>query len=265
MELTKRYKTYNYLKEKIPRIDRCLEKSTGEIFEFFYYGNFKYKVKDLNVLLLKVIGEESAMATIYLSKFNNYNEKFVTKIMRLSDLSMKELEITEHLSNVAHKTKNIHLPLLYGHSLCNEIKEGIKIREINKIEEKYNPKNSYYSLFIELYEGSMQILLISLLRNSNQRTFKDNIKNIIMQCFISILTCHINGVYHQDTHINNFLYQKSNLNNYFYNYSYEYSYKDLKFNLKSKPFIITSCDPFTKRSLSLKNASLASGVISKHF
>ena len=246
MELNKRYTTYEFFKKNIPRIDRCLEKSKGTIFEFFYYGIFEYEIKDLNVLLLKVIGEKSDMATIYLSKLNNYNEKIVTKIMRLSDLSMKELEITEHLSNIAYKTKNIHLPLLYGHSLCNEIKEGIKIREVNEIEAKYNPKNSYYSLFIELYEGSMQLLLIKLLMNllthSNETTFKDNIKNVIIQCFISILTCHINGVYHQDSHLNNFLYQKSNLNDYFYNYSYEYSYKDLKFNLKSKPFIISICD-----------------------
>jgi len=246
MELNKRYTTYEIFKKNIPRIDRCLEKSRGTIFEFFYYGIFEYEIKDLNVLLLKVIGEQSAMATIYLSKLNNYNKKFVTKIMRLSDLSIKELDITDHLSNIAYKTKNIHLPLLYGHSLCNEIKEGIKIREVNEIEEKYNPKNSYYSLFIELYEGSMQILLITLARNllthSNETTFKDNIKNVIMQCFISILTCHINVVYHRDSHLNNFLYQKSNLNDYFYNYSYEYSYKDLKFNLKSKPFIISICD-----------------------
>jgi serine/threonine protein kinase len=249
MELTKRYKTYEILKKNIPRIDKCLEKSTGGIFEFFYYGNFEYKVKDLNVFLLKVIGDESTMGTIYLSKLNNYNKKFVTKLMLLNDFSMAELEITEYLSHVAYITKNIHLPLLYGHSLCNDIKDlDLKLmgnKDVIKNQYLYNPQNSYYSLFIELYEGSLGILLLKLYKNfhlnSNEIFFRNNINNIIMQCFIGILTCHINNIIHYDTKINNFLYQKSNLN-LNNNYSYEYLYSDLKFNLKSRPFIISICD-----------------------
>jgi len=49
MELTKRYTTYDYLKKKIPYSEKCVEKSTGNFYELFYYGNYIYKIKDLDI------------------------------------------------------------------------------------------------------------------------------------------------------------------------------------------------------------------------
>ena len=175
------------------------------------------------------------MGTVYLSKYKNY--KFVTKIILLNNFSIKELEITEKLSNIAYKNKNIHLPLLYGHSLCNKINIDLKLLD----DKKYNPNNSYYCLFIELYEGSMYILLLKLLKLYRNQNFVNYINNIIIQCFISILSCHINNIYHNDAHINNFLYSFSKLD--FNEYSYKYLVNsNLEFNLNSYPFIISICD-----------------------
>jgi serine/threonine protein kinase len=252
MELTKRYTTYDYLKKKIPYSEKCVEKSTGNFYELFYYGNYIYKIKDLDILLLKKMGLESSSrsGTVYLSKLNNY--KFVTKLMVLNNFSTTELEISQLLSDIAYKTKNIHLPLLYGHSICNDIKD-LKLKllgnedeedEIKENQHIYNPKNSYYCLFIELYQGSLGTLLKELFKTpSLYSNLKDIINNIIMQSFIGILTCHSNNIYHHDTRIDNFLFNFPRLNgNHLYNYTYEYSYKDLKFNLDSRLFTITICD-----------------------
>lgn len=238
-----RYEIYDYLISKIKNTNEneneinCLDKSTGNIFELFYYDSYKYRLKKLNIFLIKIIGEESEMGTVYLSKYKNY--KFVSKIILLNNFSIIELEITQRLSDIAYKTNNIHLPLLYGHSLCNKI--NIELKLIN--EEKYNPKNSYYCLFIELYEGSLYILLLKLLKlfdNNDIELFKKIINNIFIQCLISILSCHINNIYHNDSHINNFLYCRSQLSSKTYKYLYKYN--DLEFNLNSYPFTISICD-----------------------
>jgi len=235
----KRYEIYDYLIKKIDNNDEnnnkisCLDKSSGNIFELFYYDSYKYKLANLNIFLLKVIGEQSLMGTVYLSKYKNY--KFITKIMLLNKLSTRELDITKKLSDISYNTKNIHLPLLYGHSICNKI--NIELKLIN--DNIYNPKNSYYCLFIELYEGSMYIFLLKLLKISDKDIFKKYFYNIINQCLISILTCHINNIYHNDSHINNFLYCYSSLSS---DYSYLYKYKDLEFSLNSYPYIISICD-----------------------
>lgn len=236
--LNLRYNMFDFLLKKI-NIDNntinCLDKSSGSIFELFYYDRYKYKLTNLNIFLIKVIGEQSLMGTVYLSKYKNY--KFVTKIILLNNFSIKELEITEKLSNIAYKNKNIHLPLLYGHSLCNKINIDLKLLD----DKKYNPNNSYYCLFIELYEGSMYILLLKLLKLYRNQNFVNYINNIIIQCFISILSCHINNIYHNDAHINNFLYSFSKLD--FNEYSYKYLVNsNLEFNLNSYPFIISICD-----------------------
>lgn len=228
-----RYRLYDYLNlilnRKTNKIS-CLDKSSNDIFELFFYDSYKYKIENLNIFLLKPIGEISDMGTIFLSKMNNL--KFITKIMLLNNFSITELKITQHLSDISYKNKNIHLPLLYGHSICNKI--NIPLKLIDK--EKFNPKNSYYCLFIELYEGSMYILLMKLL---NKLKLKEFVINIILQCFISILSCHNNNIYHNDTHINNFLFS---IDNYYIYKIYKYSFNDLEFNLNAYPFIITICD-----------------------
>ena len=236
--LNLRYEIFDFLIKKINENDskiNCLEKSSGNIFELFYYDTYKYRLRNLNIFLLKVIGEKSLMGTIYLSKYNNY--KFITKIILLNNFSIKELEITEKLSNIAYQNKNIHLPLLYGHSLCNKINVDLKLID----DKKYNPKNSYYCLFIELYEGSMYILLLKILKLYSHKNFVNYIYNIIIQCFISILSCHINNIYHNDPHINNFLYSFSNLSVSKYSYKYLIN-SDLEFNVEPFPYIITICD-----------------------
>lgn len=240
--LKSRYDIFDFLVKKINNVTHkinCLDKSSDNIFELFYYyyyyGKYQYKLTNLNIFLIKVIGEQSLMGTIYLSKFKNY--KFITKIILLNYFSIKELEITEKLSNIAYKNKNIHLPLLYGHSLCNKINIELKLLDDDK--KIFNPENSYYCLFIELYEGSMYLLLIKLFELHKTDYFKYYIYNIIMQCFISILSCHINNIYHNDSHINNFLYCYSQLS---YNYKYKYLYNDLEFIVNCQPFIISICD-----------------------
>ena len=245
MELfNSRYELFDYLIKRIGtgtihnKIN-CLDKSSGSIFELFYYDRYQYKLSNLNIFLIKVIGEQSLSGTIYLSKYKNY--KFITKIILLNKLSIKELEITQNLSTIAYKNKNIHLPLLYGHSLCNKLNIDVKLADKNdKYYKYYNPDNSYYCLFIELYEASMYILLKKLLDFVDKTIYKELIYNIIIQCFISILSCHINNIYHNDIHINNFLYSFSKLETL--KYLFEYQYKDLNFYLKSYPFIITICD-----------------------
>lgn len=231
-----RYKLYELLIKKFNISNNeinCLEKTTGNIFELFYYNEvkYKYKLNKLNIYLLKVIGHESVMGTIYYSKYEDYY--FVTKIIILNNFSIKELEITTILSNCAYKKNNIHLPLLYGHSLCNKI-DNIKLKLMD-----YNPKNSYYCLFIELYNDTIYSLILFLI-SKKYYSIIDFIYNIILQCFISILSCHINNIYHNDSHINNFLYKLSDNKNY--KSLYKYKYEDLEFYLLGFPYIISICD-----------------------
>jgi hypothetical protein len=191
--------------------------------------NGAYTLNDV-ILLYKRLGIESSDGSVYLSEIKNkkYIYKFATKIQLLTRESYKELKYLDLLTRVAIKTKNIHLPLMYNNLECSYFNKEDKLLPANLRDEKYKYINSYFSTFVELANGDLGTYINDNI-NKRRFTIKDY-NNVLSQCFVGILTCHINNIIHNDTHLYNFLYhiiQKNNPS------CFKYVFKDLIFYIEN--------------------------------
>jgi hypothetical protein len=191
--------------------------------------NGAYTLNDV-ILLYKRLGIESADGSVYLSQIKDKKNiyKFATKIQLLTSESYKELKYLDLLTNIAIKTKNIHLPLMYNNLECSYFNKEDKLLPSNLRDEKYKYINSYFSTFVELANGDLGTYINDNIDKSTF-TIKDY-NNALSQCFIGILTCHINYIIHKDTHLYNFLYhiiQKNNTS------CFKYVFKDLVFYIEN--------------------------------
>lgn len=187
------------------------------------YGS--YSLNNI-IFLIKRIGSDSSYGSVYLSKINKY--LFATKVQLLTDNTYKELEVLELVTNNAIKTQNIHLPLMYDNLQCNffdkySLNSKVPINLLNDEKENKNI-NKYYSTFVELADGDLGTYLS---KNNDLSNYKLN--NILSQCFISILSCHLIKINHYDTHLNNFLYHIIKKNNS----CFQYKYKNLIFYIEN--------------------------------
>jgi len=191
--------------------------------------NGAYTLNDV-ILLYKRLGIESADGSVYLSQIKDKKNiyKFATKIQLLTSESYKELKYLDLLTNIAIKTTNIHLPLMYNNLECSYFNKEDKLLPANLRDEKYKYINSYFSTFVELANGDLGTYIND---NIDKRTFTiKDYNNALSQCFIGILTCHINYIIHKDTHLYNFLYhiiQKNNPS------CFKYVFKDLVFYIEN--------------------------------
>jgi hypothetical protein len=192
----------------------------------------KYTLNNV-ILLLKKIGSESINGSIFISEIKDINikYKFATKVQLLNKNTYNELKFLELFTKIAIKNKNIHLPLMYNNLECTYFNKNDDLLPLvlKGINNKNLDINAYYSTFIELAHGDLGSFL---LKNHKKITIKQ-INNILSQCFIAILTCHINNIKHHDTHIYNFLYFNIKKNN---NSCFKYVYKDLVFYIENLGF-----------------------------
>jgi hypothetical protein len=181
------------------------------------------------IFLIKRIGSDSSYGSVFLSEIkNNKNKyKFATKIQLLTNDTYKELELLKIITNHAIKTHNIHLPLMYNNLECDFfdkyiLNSKLPINLLNDEKENKNI-NKYYSTFVELADGDLGSYL-----SNNSITF-EQLTNILSQCFISILSCHLIKINHYDPHLNNFLYHIIKKNNS----CFEYKYKNFVFYIEN--------------------------------
>lgn len=193
----------------------------------------EYKIND-NIHLITKIGSVSVYGSIFLSniKIKKKILKFVTKIQLINDDSIKELKYLTKTTITALKTNNIHLPLLYNYMYCNKFDKYNQLLPSNIINADYD-SSKYFSFFVELANGDLEQYI-----KNNQNINFDYFINIVSQCYISILSCHSIGIFHNDSHMNNFLYHKiSNKKG-----CIEYKYKDLIFYIENIGLIFTIWD-----------------------
>jgi len=215
-----RYKKFKIINEIIEKKIKSVE---NKCLIPMSYGS--YSLNNI-IFLIKRIGSDSSYGSVYLSKINKY--LFATKVQLLTDNTYKELEVLELVTNNAIKTQNIHLPLMYDNLQCNffdkySLNSKVPINLLNDEKENKNI-NKYYSTFVELADGDLGTYLS---KNNDLSNYKLN--NILSQCFISILSCHLIKINHYDTHLNNFLYHIIKKNNS----CFHYKYKDLEFYIEN--------------------------------
>jgi hypothetical protein len=117
---------------------------------------------------------------------------------------------------------------MYNNLECSYFNKEDKLLPSNLRDEKYKYINSYFSTFVELANGDLGTYINDNIDKSTF-TIKDY-NNALSQCFIGILTCHINYIIHKDTHLYNFLYhiiQKNNTS------CFKYVFKDLVFYIEN--------------------------------
>jgi hypothetical protein len=215
-----RYKKFKIINEIIEKKIKSVE---NKCLIPMSYGS--YSLNNI-IFLIKRIGSDSSYGSVYLSKINKY--LFATKVQLLTDNTYKELEVLELVTNNAIKTQNIHLPLMYDNLQCNffdkySLNSKVPINLLNDEKENKNI-NKYYSTFVELADGDLGTYLS---KNNDLSNYKLN--NILSQCFISILSCHLIKINHYDTHLNNFLYHIIKKNNS----CFQYKYKNLIFYIEN--------------------------------
>jgi hypothetical protein len=215
-----RYKKFKIINEII---EKKIKSVDNKCLIFIAYGSYSFN----NVIfLIKRIGSDSSYGSVYLSKINKY--LFATKVQLLTAETYKELEFLELVTNNAIKTQNIHLPLMYNNLECNFFDKynlNSKLPKNLLNDEKENKDiYKYYSTFVELADGDLGSYLSI---NNDLSDYKLN--NILSQCFISILSCHLIKINHYDTHLNNFLYHIIKKNNS----CFHYKYKDLEFYIEN--------------------------------
>ena len=192
----------------------------------------KYGAYTLNdvILLYKRLGVESSYGSVYLSQIKDKKKIYIfaTKIQLITSESYKELKYLNLLTNIAIKTKNIHLPLMYNNLECSYFNKEDELLPVNLKNEKYKYINSYFSTFVELANGDLGTYIND---NIDKKSFTINhYINILSQCFIGILTCHRNNIMHKDAHLYNFLYHIIKKNN---PSCFKYVYKDLVFYIEN--------------------------------
>ena len=221
-----RFKRYyiinNIIEEKIKNAEnKCLHP--------LKYG--EYTLNDI-ILLYKRIGSKSLYGSVFLSKIIDNNEyKFATKVQLLTTDTFNELKFLELVTKTSIENKNIHFPLMFNNLECSYFnkKDELIPNNLKDTDDKYKYINSYYSTFVELADGDIGSYLLK-----NHKTIKlKQLKNMLSQCFIAILSCHILNITHNDAHINNFLYHKIKINK---KSCFKYEYKDLVFYIENLGF-----------------------------
>ena len=193
----------------------------------------KFGVYTLNdvILLLKKIGSNSSYGSIFLSEIkDNHKYKFATKVQLLTDDTYHELKFLEVVTKKSIETNNIHFPLMFNNLECSYFNKNdelmpLNLRDNNK-DKNFDGVNSYYSTFVELANGDLG----SYILNNYKKITLKQLKNILGQCFIAILSCHRLKFNHNDTHIYNFLYHNIKTDN---NSCFKYVYKDLVFYIEN--------------------------------
>ena len=195
----------------------------------------KFGVYTLNdvILLFKKIGSNSSYGSIFLSEIkdkNNHKYKFATKVQLLTDDTYAELNYLKLVTKTSIDNKNIHFPLMYNNLECSYFNKNDELMPLNlrdnDKDKNFDGVNSYYSTFVELANGDLGSFI---LKNYKKITLKQ-LKNILGQCFIAILSCHRLKFNHNDSHIYNFLYHIIKTDN---NSCFKYVYNDLVFYIEN--------------------------------
>ena len=198
-----RYKRFNIINNII---DEKIKKDKKKCLYPVKFG--VYTLNDV-ILLFKKIGSNSSYGSIFLSEIkdkNNHKYKFATKVQLLTDDTYAELNYLKLVTKTSIDNKNIHFPLMYNNLECSYFNKNDELMPLNlrdnDKDKNFDGVNSYYSTFVELANGDLGSFI---LKNYKKITLKQ-LKNILGQCFIAILSCHRLKFNHNDSHIYNFLY-----------------------------------------------------------
>jgi hypothetical protein len=222
-----RYKRFNIINNII---DEKIKKDKKKCLYPVKFG--VYTLNDV-ILLFKKIGSNSSYGSIFLSEIkdkNNHKYKFATKVQLLTDDTYAELNYLKLVTKTSIDNKNIHFPLMYNNLECSYFNKNDELMPLNlrdnDKDKNFDGVNSYYSTFVELANGDLGSFI---LKNYKKITLKQ-LKNILGQCFIAILSCHRLKFNHNDTHIFNFLYHIIKTDN---NSCFKYVYNDLVFYIEN--------------------------------
>jgi hypothetical protein len=222
-----RYKRFNIINNII---DEKIKKDKNKCLYPVKFG--VYTLNDV-ILLFKKIGSNSSYGSIFLSEIkdkNNHKYKFATKVQLLTDDTYAELNYLKLVTKTSIDNKNIHFPLMYNNLECSYFNKNDELMPLNlrdnDKDKNFDGVNSYYSTFVELANGDLGSFI---LKNYKKITLKQ-LKNILGQCFIAILSCHRLKFNHNDSHIYNFLYHIIKTDN---NSCFKYVYNDLVFYIEN--------------------------------
>ena len=202
-----------------------------------------YKIGN-KIITDKQIGTKSASGIIFIgyylsntkgTKFDKLN-KFAIKISEKNEENLNEIEILKKLTKLVIDFKCPHFPISYGYFECNKPAKSMLLPEL--------ARKKIYITLTELAGGDLHSLLIT-----QSDDVKKKVKNIIAQCFISIMFFnHYTKLLHNDLHTGNFLYHKIKPGGYLhYNiYGKDYYLENVgylmviwDFNLSNNKFILS--------------------------
>ena len=161
-------------------------------------GDNQYSIADGKVKLMKQIGSESEYGVIYKSKGVNEGElfRFASKIMKDTRDNTNEVEVLNKISKIVLDYKNPHFPIMYKNLLCLNKNSDPKLPKLTQ-------KNNYYINLNEYANGDLKMFM----RNTTSHSAKYDL-NAIAQIYLSILSFHNLGYYHNDSHYGNFLFHR---------------------------------------------------------
>ncbi len=207
--LDERIKYFNYVqsylngpvKKNLAQHDKCIVPKQFKNSSGFTIGD----VIDLEYR----IGIRSNYGVVYKTSIKEMLGRFpiATKLMEVDEDNKKEVNLSVAISNNIMKKKiSRHFLLCYKSYQCD--------RPMNNVPDIINRKK-YYLALNELAFGDVHSLFNDRQIYSDQRT----LLNIVLQCFLSIVTFHKMGYIHQDSHLGNFLYHmtENKTGNYHYN------------------------------------------------
>jgi hypothetical protein len=163
----------------------------------------KYKIDDIDLILIKRIGSNSRYGAVYLTTDSN-KQFYATKLTVVNESNNNEIIISTKLSNFVKEEKTPHFLLIYKYFKC--------FNNYNSQLPTIIKQSDYFIFICDIASGNLKQFLYQFERDTKL------ILNAYQQVLMSILAFHYftGGFYHSDCHYKNFLFHKIKPGGYFH-------------------------------------------------